>query len=311
MQTIRALLTLNAFLACAAAVAQGHGQTGDIEVELEAADQARLGVSTIRLQAVQAPGIIDGIGRVLNVNALAQLDADIETADALASASANEAKRLAVLAADDQNASRQSLEAARAQSASDEIRLGLARRRLELEWGSGLAALDSAQRRQIIEQIAIGRTAFLRIDPLAAQSIIGAAVQLRPDASAPAIETQSLGPAAITDPQLQTNGLLVTVHGNAAMDLRPGRVLAAEIIDAKNQDGVILPRSALVRIDGMTWVYLRRSRDEFVRREVIGPRMRNDGWFVSTGFVPGEEVVDTGAGSLLAVERGGEPVDDD
>jgi len=36
---------------------------------------------------------------------------------------------------------------------------------------------------------------------------------------------------------------------------------------------------------------------------VIEPRMENAGWFVSTGFAPGDEVVATGAGSLLAIER--------
>lgn len=312
MQTIRAFVALIALLSCAAVAAQSTSQPGDIEVALDAAGQSRLGVSTTRLQAVQAPDITDAIARVLDVSALAQLDAEIETADAVAAASASAAKRLALLAADDQNASHQALEAALAQAASDDVRLRLARRRLGLEWGSAMAALDTPQRRQIIEQVAAGDAALLRIDPLEAHSISGGGkVQLRPDANAPAIGTESLGPAASVDQQMQTNGVLVTAHGDEAMDLRAGRVLAAEVIGSGNRQGTVLPRTALVRIDGLTWVYLRRGKDEFLRREVVGPRMQNDGWFVSTGFAPGDEVVDTGAGSLLAVERGGEGADDD
>jgi hypothetical protein len=311
MRTVPALATLIALIACTTAVAQSPSQPGDIDVALETADQSRLGVSTTRLESVQAPDIIEAIGRVLDVSALAQLDAEIETVAAVAAASASDTRRLLVLAEDDENVSRQVLEAAQARSAGDSARLRLARQRLGLEWGTGMAALEELQRRQIIEEIAGGHAALLRIDPLEPRSMIGASVQLRPDANAPSIAAESLGPAAIADAQMQTNGLLVAVRGDAATDLRPGRVLAAEIVSTQTQAGVILPRSALVRIDGSTWAYLRRGKDRFIRREVIAPRMQNDGWFVSAGFTPADEIVDQGAGSLLAVERSGEAVDDD
>lgn len=305
------LLALIALLICGATAAQSPGQPGDIIVTLEAADQSRLGVGTTRLESAQAPDSIDAIGHVLDIGALAQLDAEIETAAAMAAASASDAERLAVLAADDQNVSRHAVEVARAQSAGDAARLRLARQRVALEWGPGLAALDTQQRRQLIAQIAAGHAALLRVDPLQPGSTAGAAVRLRPDPSLPAIVSENLGPAALTDPQMQSNGLLVTVQGEDMTQLRPGRVLAAEIDSGRSQTGVMLPRSALVRIDGASWVYLRRSADTFARREVVGARMHNDGWFVSADFAPGDDIVDAGAGSLLAVERSGEAVDDD
>jgi hypothetical protein len=88
-------------------------------------------------------------------------------------------------------------------------------------------------------------------------------------------------------------------------------VLAAEIESSGRVTGVMIPRSALVRSDGMACVYLRLSEDEFVRRTVVATRIRQDGWFVTSGFEPGDEVVTAGAGSLLAVERSGEMAEDD
>ncbi len=305
------VLALIALLTCAAAAAQSPDQPGDIIVTLEAADQSRLGVGTTRLESAQVPDSIDAIGRVLDVSALAQLDSEIDAAAAAAAASASDAQRLAVLAADDQNVSRHALEVARAQSAGDAARLRLARQRMGLEWGPGLASLDTQQRRQLIAQIAAGQAALLRVDPLEPGSTTGAKVQLRPDAGLPAFVSESLGPAAITDPQMQSNGLLVAVRGEGMTELRTGRVLPAEIDSGRSKTGVMLPRNALVRIDGATWVYLHRSAEVFVRRKVVEPRWQNDGWFVSADFAAGDEIVDAGVGSLLAVERSGEAKDDD
>jgi hypothetical protein len=138
---------------------------------------------------------------------------------------------------------------------------------------------------------------------LVINGVQGARVQLRPDPRQSPLATKSLGPAANADPRMQSSGLLVLVQGDAAAGLRPGLILPAEIATGRLMTGVVLPRSGLIRTEGATWVYLHRGGEDFVRREVIEPRMENAGWFVSTGFAPGDEVVATGAGSLLAIER--------
>jgi len=309
MYTPRTLLIF--LLCCSSGAAQSRDTGNDFEVFLTPNAQIRLGVGTLRLQPDQAALTAEAIGRVLDIGTLAQLEAEIESAAATAAASASEAKRLEILAADDQNASRQALEAATAQAAADAARQQLALRRLALEWGPGLTELGAEQRRQLISEITTGQAALLRVDPMEPADSTAGAVRLRPDASSPPIATESLGMAAMTDPRMQTLGWLVLVRGGDAVDLRPGRVLAAEIESGEVRDGVILPRSALVRVDGFDWVYLRISDDEFLRRKVVGARMQSDGWFVSSGFKPGDDIVDSGAGSLLAVERGGEATDDD
>jgi len=273
---------------------------------------------------------MDAIGLVLDISPLAQLNAEVESATAIATASASAEKRLAVLADDDQNASLQTLEAARAQAASDAVRLRMGQQRIALEWGPGLAALKPLELRELIGQLAAGTAALLRVDVLGIGSLStdasgmnlvingvqGARVQLRPDPRQSPLATRSLGPAANTDVRMQSSGLLVLVQGDGAAGLRPGLMLPAEIATGRIMTGVVLPRSALIRTEGATWVYLHRGGDDFVRREVIEPRMENDGWFVSSGFAPSDEVVATGAGSLLAVERiaagtDGAEIDDD
>ncbi len=295
---------------------------GDIEVALTAAQQIRIGLGMTRLESKQAFEVVEAIAVVLDISLLAQLNAEVESATAIAAASASTEQRLTVLANDDQNASLQTLEAARAQAASDTARLRVGQQRIALEWGPGLAALQPLELRQLIGQVAAGTAALLRVDVLGMGSLItnvastdvadmspainsaqGPRVQLRPDPRQAPLATRTLGPAANTDARMQSSGLLVLVQGDGAAGLRPGLMLPAEIDTGRLMTGVVLPRNALIRTEGATWVYLRRGGDNFVRREVIEPRMQNDGWFVSSGFAPGDEVVDAGAGSLLAVER--------
>lgn len=290
---------------------------GDIEITLEAAQQTRIGLGMSRLESVQAPEAAEAIGRVLDISLLAQLSAEVESATAIAAASASTEQRLTVLANDDQNASVQTLEAARAQAASDAARLQVGRQRIALEWGSGLAALKPVELRQLISQVAAGTASLVRVDPLGmgglgkdvpsmtpvGGSVKDLKVELLPDSEKTPLATRNLGPAANTDPRMQSNGLLVLVQGNGANGLQPGLVLPARIDTGQLVTGVVLPRSALVRTEGATWVYLHRSGPDFVRRAVIEARMESDGWFVTEGFAPGDEIVDAGAGSLLAIER--------
>jgi len=305
MRSTILMILATALCASGPAPAQSAAPGGPIVVELENADQQRLGVAASELQAAEVPVTVEALGQVLDSGALAQLDSAIEVAAAAAAASGAEAKRTASLAADDQNASQRALESARAKADADVAELRLARQRLALEWGPGLARLQPAARRALLEDVAAGRAALLRIDPLRMDDSVSGAVSLRPDPSQAAIPTEPLGPAARTDPRMQTPALLVVVRGAAAADLRPGRVVAAEIDSGRRESGVIIPRAALVRTDGATWAYLQVADDRFERREVAGGRVVDAGWFLGSGFRAGERVVDHGSGSLLAVERVG------
>ncbi len=300
---LAALIAL--FLSCSAS-AQSPDLPDDIEVTLSLADQSRFGVVVTSLAAIESAETIDAVGRVLDVVSLAQLDAEIATAAAAADASDKEARRLELLAADDQNASRQSLEAAHAQALADASRLRLAERRISLEWGAGLMKLGREQRQLMIDRIAAGNAALLRVDPLHSSPVFDDDVRVKIAVEQPAVAIDTLGLAASTNLRMQTSGWLVLMHGSGVQTYGAGRIVAATIDTGRQLIGVVLPRDSLIRVDGATSVYLSRGSGRFLRREVLQAAIQDAGWFVESRFEPGDLIVTQGAGSLFAVERSDE-----
>jgi hypothetical protein len=297
---------LIALFLCYRASAQSPDLPGDIAVRLSSADQSRLGVATTSLAAIQSPETVDAIGRVLDIVALAQLEAEIATVAAAADASDKEARRLELLAADDQNASRQSLEAARAQALADASRLRLTQWRISLEWGAALTKLGREQRQLMIDRIAAGDAALMRVDPLQSSPVFDDDVQVKIAAEQQSFEIDTLGFAANTDLRMQTTGLLVLLHGSGARTYGAGRIVTATIDTGRQLTGVLLPRESLIRVDGATWVYLSRGSGRYLRRAVLQPVIQDEGWFVESRFEPGDLIVTQGVGSLFAVERSDE-----
>jgi len=280
-------------------------------VEVRSEVQARLGIETTQLASRTEPGVVRAYARVLDVAPLAALDAEMATAGAAATASQREVERLTGLAAMDQGASQQAVEAARATAAADGARHSLAERRLALEWGHGLASLSSQERGRLVDDVAQARAALIRIDPLADPGEQIASVQIAVADSSSPPSAELLGPAPTADARLQATGLIAVVRGAAAQILRPGRVLEATVITMRQFTGVVLPRSSLVRMNGATWAWVRESPERFVRREVTPARLLEDGWLVTTGFQVDDTVVEQGAGALLAIELGAQMDEDD
>lgn len=66
--------------------------------------------------------------------------------------------------------------------------------------------------------------------------------------------------------------------------------------------GVIVPSSAVVRVEGRTCVYLQRDKRTFCRREVSAAQPVEAAWFVSSGLASKDRVVVVGAQALLSEE---------
>jgi hypothetical protein len=300
-----AIVALLALGAC-----KGGEEAANVEEEAGegvamAADvQAKMGVKTAPLAAAKSRAVAQVFARVIDAGPLAQLAAEIAAARAAADASAAEAKRLEALAAADQSASPKAVETARAQAGADEARARLSEQRVGLEWGPGLAALGEGGRAQVLNDIAAGRASLVRIDApnVAVRDI--RAIRLRLARDGAPITASSLGPAVAADPRLLAAASFALVRGAAAQTLPAGRVLFGEVETGAPRDGALIPREAIVRMDGKTWVYVPAADDTFERKEVSEALPLDAGWFVQGAFRPGEIVVTEGAGSLLAVERG-------
>ena len=272
---------------------------------LDAGQRARLGIVIGRLAPADNQPNVAAFARALDVGPLAVIDSEILTARAAATASAAEAVRLGDLARQDQSASARSVQAAVAQATADQQRLALAERRVALEFGPGLARLDTSTRAALLADIAARRAALLRIDIPGANPGDGAI-----SVGDPPVPTQRLGAASATDARVQGASLLVILRGPSVSDAAAGRLLPARISGGTREAGTIVPKSAVVRAYGQLWVFVPRGSG-FERRAIDGARPVDTGWFVGSGVKPGEPIVTAGAGALRGIEAGPAPAEAD
>jgi multidrug efflux pump subunit AcrA (membrane-fusion protein) len=82
-------------------------------------------------------------------------------------------------------------------------------------------------------------------------------------------------------------------------------VLAAHRAQGPARDGLIVPRSAIVRADGTLQVWRATGAENFERVPIDAATPVADGWFVPAGgaLKPGDRLVVAGAGTLLGLER--------
>ena len=69
---------------------------------------------------------------------------------------------------------------------------------------------------------------------------------------------------------------------------------------------MIIPREAVVRVEGAGWMYVHNGGGEgFTRIEVALEHPTEAGWFVTKGATAADHVVTTGAQQLLSIELKG------
>jgi len=278
-------------------------------VQLRAEVVRRLGIVVATAQPATARTSAPGFARVLDPVPLAQLQADLAAAETAAAATAAEAKRTQALYADDATMSRRAAEAARAQASADASKLALLRQRLALEWGPALSRLSSAQRGRLIAALASGSAALVRVDaPNGAglQGLRSAELDLGPAGTATALV---LGPARIGDVGLRSPGVIARVSGPNVSYLSSGLTVPARIPGAGGGAGFLVPATAVLRVDGGSWVYV-RERGGFIRRRLGGLAAGAAGLVATSGLQAGDQLVARGASKLYAAEQGGGPEED-
>jgi hypothetical protein len=108
--------------------------------------------------------------------------------------------------------------------------------------------------------------------------------------------------APTISPQMQGQTFLLLI-GAQDFPIRPGTALSARLpTSGKSEQGVMVPRTAVVRFDGKEWVYREFAGDHFVRRELVPVQLTAEGYFVTDNLAPGTRVVVTGAQTLLSEE---------
>ncbi|MXO58243.1 hypothetical protein GRI89_01620 [Altererythrobacter salegens] len=272
-------------------------------LQLDANTMQEAGIELAALAPATRAEEKSGFARALDLSPLAAIASDLATARAALAASQSEAQRLTALAAEDQSASLRDVEAARAQAVADRARVNLACDRVALEFGAGLRRIGCDAIPGLVNRVAAGNAVLLRIDIPDASLPAGAAVVVGEEPRS--VLVRVLGPAAMSEAQLQTAGALALAGGRTAAEAQVGRVLPAYVATGLARAGVIVPREALVRVDGGAFVYRSARHGGFARAPVDTGNPVAEGYFVPEGTLhPGERIVVAGAGTLLGLERG-------
>jgi hypothetical protein len=273
-----------------------------VQVTLAADAQKRIGIATAPLQSVRQASEIDAFAKVLDPAPLAQLESDYETAVAAAAASRAEAARSQALHDEGGSVASKDLEAAQAQARSDALKVENLKGQFGLQWGPGIARMSEAQRRRLVAGLIRGSIALVHVDTHNNEGQAGART-VKVDVGDGSVTGPVLGPARAAEPRLQSSGLIVEISGPSAILLSVGLTQSAHIEEATSQEGVMIPRSAVVRFRGSDWAYVRVSPTAFERRLMLDPAPEAGGFFVAKGFAAGDQVVVQGASGVFAADQ--------
>jgi hypothetical protein len=275
-------------------------KAGTVEVTQSA--QQRLDLHTVALAAASRPVQLPATMDVLDPAPLARLAEDIAVAEAAASTSAAEARRSEILFHADANVAAKVVEAARGQATIDAARVRQLRTDLTLTWGARLGRLEVATLRRTLVPYVNGERVLLRAQYLqdVRTTPTGASVDVTGN---PPVEATVLGRLPQSTTGLNPEWLLAA----SGADLVAGMHAVGYLRVASDRvAGLLLPREAIVRWNGLAWTYVQVDPTHFERRPVEPAQRLDDGWLVgsSVALRPGERVVVAGASALLAIEAG-------
>ncbi len=284
-----------------------HRPGGEAVVRLTAAEQEKAGLETAPLLPMERASELTAYGVIVDPAPLITLNGEIVSASAALDASRAEFERAKRLHAHGRNVSLKSLQAAESKFRADQARFAQLNQQLADGWGLAMAQLSPERRSEMVLGLARRRIAVARVSLPAGQTLASkprdARVVVLGYEKHP-LRTSLVSFAPSVDPSLQGETFLLELEA-PNFPLVPGAAVTAYLRSAAPpEQGVILPRSAVVRFNNKAWVYVRLDANDFVRREVSLTVPLAHGWFLPDSLSPGTRVVVTGAETLLSDELG-------
>jgi len=286
-----------------------EGTNGETFLKIDKETQARMGLKTAVLAAVELKPEVRAYGRVLDPAPLTSLLVESASAKAALDASTKEYERLKALHNETQNVSTRSVEAAEAAMKRDQILFDSVQPRLLLVWGKAVASQPELS--TFVRSLASEEAALVRVDLPFSVSLKSppARGRLAPLTSPEEFaDAQLLGPAPSANPLLQGQGFLFLQKPHPLPS--GASVIAWLTVPGPPQSGVNVPREALVRHEGEVFVYLQTSDDTFTRKELELDRPTPSGWFVREGLKTEDTVVVVGTQQLLSEEVKGPAIEE-
>ena len=291
-----------------------RGTNGEVVITLDAATQKVMGLQVVALAAKELSPEVKAFGRVIDPAPLGDLLMELGRAELTYDNTHRELERMKVLRKDN-NTSERAFETTEAQYRLDLAAMSAIKFKIQRTWGGKLAELTGPMVVPVGTErspdrlpfdIVDARNSFLvRVDLPAGETLKekpGNARLVGLANGAIPVEARFFDFAPTIEPQTQAQGLLFLVTTNSSA-LVPGMAVTAFVkTDQPPENGVIVPRSAIVRFNGATWIYLQTGDDTFQRVAVTLDRPIADGWFVREGLKPEGKVVTVGAQIILSTE---------
>ena len=280
-----------------------HDEQGNTVVSMSDDDQGDAGIVFGNPAAGQWSPEVKGYGRVLDPAPLAALLNELISAQAATNASVREWERQKTLSGQN-NTSARALQAAEAAAQHDQLAVQSVRDRLALSWGATLAGRDDLT--NFVASLAARRAVLVRVDLPGGEALADPPAGARVvTLSGKTTEAKFLSPTTDVDPQIQGQGFIFLVQPNAA-PLAPGQAVTAWLQVAGDPlAGVIIPRDAVLRLEGAGWVYVMnkdKGGEAFTRKKIPLDRPTDAGWFVMGSVKVDDYIVVTGAQTLLSEE---------
>jgi hypothetical protein len=269
---------------------------------LKAEEVESLGITTAPAMAASWRRQVSGYGVVTALDAIAQTDADVMTAQAAATQSAAAAARARSLSTGEEAAvSREVVETTQSKATADAAALALARRKLEAAFGRNAPWRDAASRQAIMARLASGRGVLVRVTfPLGSLgNETPHALQIARLGANSKNWTATTIWEAPSDATIPGRGFYALLDGS---DLAQNEHVTATVPVGAMQGGVVVPAAALVYGESEAWVYIQTKPSTFLKSQIDTGKAVGDGYFVAQGVRAGQPIVISGAGLLLARE---------
>ncbi len=271
-------------------------------VKLDEEQVRNLDISVTPAEAISRADEIEGFAVVLSHDAIAQVVAEVSTAEAALTQSRAALARIQRLANTPGAFGADSQEAAQRQVLTDVAALSLAQRKLSVALGNSPAwKVQGADK--TLEALANGQTKLIRVT-FALGSLKGRTpanlriAHLDPSAAG---ESWQVSPVwdATADPGIPGRSFFALLRESTAGE---GERLQAWAAAGPEISGVFIPGDAVILSDSKYWCYVETQPGFFERRAVDVSRPMEGGYFVTEAIKAGDAIVTNAAGLLLSHE---------
>lgn len=297
--------------------AEAHVSTqedGQAVVTLDEAACIKAGIVVKPLEMIPHRKEFKAIGRVMDARGLIDLrdsysaaGARVEKTEAALGASRNEYKRLKALYKDNRNIAEKALQSSEAVWRSDEADADAAKSALvdtealmRQRWGDVITGwlIDNSlelkrllQRKYVLIQVTVQQDTPFKSAPQTAMIDYGGRTLLA---------ARFVSSSPLTD--LRVQGMSFFYIMPARPCLPSGLNVIVYLPDGPMCQGVFVPGSAVVWLNGKAWIYLQEGVGRFVRRQVSTKTPVAGGYVVLKGLGAGGRAVVSGAQALLSEE---------